>query len=666
MKPLVLLLPLMLGAASAPTPRKLESLFARRAQVTVTQAGANAVVLPSELLQDCKPDWSDLRLFDARGTQVPYLLDRGGIRPPPPATLEHPTLKTVSRREIEAAGFPHTFEEMATLTAPSSSNVAWTLEVDSSTHAFVTQLQWAWRTKNKEGPSHAVSIFRLADGRSQLSVPLEGPPGSELRVTLRGENGHFLEPRFRYRRNEAQSHPGLVSLSMPVQEQVTTDKESSLGWRRPKGWVPSELVFETSTPTFSRRVTVYDLDDAEAAALIGTGTVSRLSPDDSNARLTIRLAPARGNRMRVVIENGDSPPLAQLVLNARAVAPRMLFLASNEHLGNAKLSLYFGSTRVNVADYDVARLEHALVARQFANAANASVSSLGENPLWDSSPPLQYAWTPGAVVETSTYSHRVALGIVDAPEGVARLAVPVDVMAKARPDLADLRIIDATAHQIPYVRFATALTPQWVLLQMGNAAREAGETRLKLQGPGGSVPWTKLRLHVDSQFVERSFTVEGTLASGKTTPLTSGTLRRADGSAAELDIDLPGTAVSELEVRFKEGDAAPLTLSAVEGQTLLPLLHVLAPAGQYTLLVGQPEATAPQYQLESLRELVSQLDAPAITAIGQLESNPDFTRLARLRQGSGPERVAVWGVLGLGVLVLGAFTLRLLRKQPVS
>ncbi|MBX7114278.1 MAG: DUF3999 domain-containing protein [Myxococcaceae bacterium] len=668
-----LLLPWVLTAAPS---RSLESVFLHRAPVTVNAPGPTVLPLTAEVLAECRADRGDLRLVDEKGTQVPYWLDTGDIRPPPPAQTEQPTLKTVSRRQYKAEGAPTTFEETLTLTAPIDRQSTWSFMLGSPVHVYVAELEWSWVNKDKRQEAHTVSVFRLADGRAQTRVQLGTPKGEALHLTLRGENGGYLEPSILYERETPTDERALMPLPQAKLEFSKEERTTKVSMPRSEGWRETELRFETTTPVFSRRIRIYDVQEGQPKALIGAGVISRLprsadGPAVSGSayveQLTVRLAPARGNHLEVEIDDGDSPGLSDLKISSYTQAPRLLFYATSEHVGPQKLTLLVGSRHIAPPVYDVAQLDTQQVGAQFAHAAYAQLQALTPNPAHDAYPLLEYAWSPGAEMKTSAYSHQAPLYIADSGEGVTRLILPVDVVAHARADLGDVRVIDTQSRQMPYVRLASALAPEWVPLKMATPVRAGGDTRIVLTGTQGPVAWQRLRLQAPNPFVERSFTVRGlSPANNEWVLLSSGTLSRSNQSTAQLDITLPAMAVSELELNLKEGDAAPLLISGAEAEVSLPVLHVLAPPGNYTLLVGQPEATAPNYQLESLRELINQLDAPKVQLLGPLSSNPDFTRLARLRQGSGPERAAVWGALGLGVLVLGVFTLRLLRNQPTG
>src|SRR5207245_5852365 len=67
--------------AGGAQPVELRRLFPQEAEVAVQGGGLSRLVLPPAVLTACRPDLSDLRLFDAREKEVPFLLDAGAGKP---------------------------------------------------------------------------------------------------------------------------------------------------------------------------------------------------------------------------------------------------------------------------------------------------------------------------------------------------------------------------------------------------------------------------------------------------------------------------------------------------------------------------------------------------------------------------------------------------------
>jgi hypothetical protein len=80
------------------------------------------------------------------------------------------------------------------------------------------------------------------------------------------------------------------------------------------------------------------------------------------------------------------------------------------------------------------------------------------------------------------------------------------------------------------------------------------------------------------------------------------------------------------------------------------------------VLVGHPEAEAPSYELERVRDVVLAVrSAPA--EAGALEPNAAFSRSARMASGEGWQRVVLWGAILLLVAFLTMLTLRLAKRE---
>jgi hypothetical protein len=109
-----------------------------------------------------------------------------------------------------------------------------------------------------------------------------------------------------------------------------------------------------------------------------------------------------------------------------------------------------------------------------------------------------------------------------------------------------------------------------------------------------------------------------------------------------------------------DGDDAPLVLRSAAVRVPLPALFFAAEEGRYELLVGDPEAEPPRYELERVRGVVLAV-AAGETEAGALEPNPRFSRTARL--GSRGPTVLLWIAVALVVAVLVVLTLRLARGE---
>ena len=135
------------------------------------------------------------------------------------------------------------------------------------------------------------------------------------------------------------------------------------------------------------------------------------------------------------------------------------------------------------------------------------------------------------------------------------------------------------------------------------------------------------------------------------------------GKPRPVSVDFPPARVVALELVVQDGDDAPLEFRAARARLVLPELFLAAPAGDYFLLVGDPKASAPSYELSRVRDVVLAVSSAPVEAKAS-GPNPDYSRarLAIERRGDLVPQVLLWSVLVAAVVVLTALTLRLARS----
>ena len=134
----------------------------------------------------------------------------------------------------------------------------------------------------------------------------------------------------------------------------------------------------------------------------------------------------------------------------------------------------------------------------------------------------------------------------------------------------------------------------------------------------------------------------------------------AGSVAAAPRIGLDGTRRAEWRLEIEEGDNAPLAISKIRAAIKVPRVVFKATSGRYRLLVGNREAPAPQYDLQSLRHEVLAYSAVAAEP-GALLPNERFRRSAGDYLKTPPATLVLWGTLLAAVVGLLALTARILR-----
>jgi hypothetical protein len=299
-------------------------------------------------------------------------------------------------------------------------------------------------------------------------------------------------------------------------------------------------------------------------------------------------------------------------------------------------------------------------------AALPAVSARADPPARDGGAPAAFVLSPAAVLDPAPFSHAQPLRVLSSAAGVSRVRLSAGVLSVARDDLADVRVVDGASRQWPFV-IAPDTGHEALDLHMAQDSAERGVSTWRLTPRVSPAVIDGITLRIDREVFDRSFRLLGEPSGGHGVQLTGGRLKRGAGGStrdtAEVSVPLSTVRVADLTLMVDDGDEAPLPLVAAHAEARTAELRLLAPAGQYTVLAGDPDARAPRYEIAGAREQI--LAAPADWAEpGKLGPNP--AHRPRLPGGEARDQYALWVVLGLAVAALGALTLRLARREKVG
>ncbi len=671
----------LLGAvAAAGDPVALRSLFPKEADVTVDGTGLRRLDLPVEVLTECLPDLSNVRLFDTRGNEVPFLVDSPRVD----AIVETRQVEArpleVRREEVPRANGPSLRRETFELpppvgTAPSG---GWTLVLDVARAEFVARARVTWSRKDGAVSGEAAgSIFRLLSPRrvEKLHLQAGADAGSKVTVVLEHEQPFWLEPSFRYVSSRTTDRAASAVIPLSVLSVRSAAGVTTVELARPPGVVPASLRLESSTPAFDRKLTVHDLGPSGDKGQLGSASLFRFQPGSGVEELEMPMRAARGDRLRVVIEDGDSPPLAGIALMAVFGEPSLVAYLERPESSGVAATLCFGGRRARVPRYDLAGLRPAVGREVYGQRAEAllrlydpravheaHLGAIRPNPAFDPAPALAFAMRPGASIDRSSFARRRVLDVRPSPEGLARLRLAPEDLAALRPDLADLRIVDSQDRQWPYLVERGAASTEVTLTAAASSKDRATTYRVS----AGVSPLTLDRLVVDADlaFFDRAFRLTGLPEGGATTVLAQGRLTRSAPDRTPVAIDFPSARLTRLELRIDDGDDAPLPVRTIRARCPVPDVFVAAPAGPYTFLAGG-DPTPPRYELERVRDVILAVEAGDIRP-SALEANPGFRISTRFTHGRGPQQTILWIAIVAAVVVLAAITLRLARQGSAS
>ncbi len=684
----MLLLALAPAAALANVPADLRRLFPLEASFSVERPGLARLILPREVLEACRPDLSDLRVFDHREREVPYAIASHRLDEvlEITETVEGRVLG-LRRDEQEPELGPTVLTETYTLAAPlrAPRSGTWDLVFEVSHARFVREVTVH---QARDGAEQLLAgrepLFQL-DGKTRRTR-LTLPPLTEapLRIEIVGKEGFHLEPHFRF---ESARVVDPLDRSVVALEELSREHGEGttiVELARPSGIVPDRLRVETATGSLSREVAVFDEQPGRADRALGHGRVFRLDGggdgggDGGRGHMHLPLRRARGATLRVEIEDGDSPPLEALRFHAVVRRPVLLFDLPADGRGGASGTLRFGGGRALRPRYDVASLRPPS-GKQLTGAQAeivehltdeelpvAELAAIRANALFDATPALRFAMQPGAPLDTRIFAHRRSIQVEPSSEGLSRLRLAPEDTAHSRADLADLRIVDAESRQWPYLMQRSARAGK-VVLEVAATHSRRRRSRLELELPVAPLRLSRITLHSEAPFFDRGFELFTFDEHGSRKTLAKGRIVKQARRPRPTRVSFPAQPIRELELVIDDGDDAPLEFHEITARVSLPELFLVAPAGTYSLLMGNPDVRAPRYELERVRDVVLAVSGNPVVA-SSLEANRDYSLAASLRGEDGPGSLLqawlVWGVLLLAVAVLGILTLRVARQPP--
>ncbi|HEY2385364.1 MAG TPA: DUF3999 family protein [Candidatus Binatia bacterium] len=674
------------ASAGAPGTAVLRKLFPRVADIRGDAAGLVRLPLPPEVLTSCRPDLSDLRIVDQDDEEVPYLID-SGLDADARVALERSadaTIVLVRHDNLGSAAAPvqrETYEIAPPVTLPREEQ--WSLVLRTRQPRFVRQVEVSAVADDGRVTPIAVgeSLFRLPNAGEHLALPLPSSTTGRLRIALTGDDGVSLDPTFQFVSTRPLPARETLALTL-VQVAYRTERGASeLEVARPRGVVPDVVRITTTTPLFDRRVQVYDEGAGSGGALLGEARLVRLAGTPAIEHTEIAVRPALGDRLRLRFDDGDSPPLHAISVAVVVRRPALVFALPATD-GAPAATLLFGGGRVQLPRYDVSALlprtarvlegEQALAAARLYDPTQIHAATLGEssaNADFEDAAVLAFAMRPGTAVDPRLYTHRRSLTVIPSHDGLTRFDLEAADAAVARPDLADLRVVDAHRAQWPYL-LARDHERRTVTVTVHPPTIGRGESRYHLDPPALPLSLTGLTLDTDAPFLDRAYRVIAVLDGDprhEERVVASGRLSRRSPDTHPLTIALDGTRVRSLDLIVDDGDETPLQFRLVSAEMPVTAVFFAAPGGDYTLLLGNADDQAPRYELAAIRDLVLALASAHITP-APLASNPEYRVQARLGRGGTAQTVLLWAVLAAAVVVLGGVTLRLARTEtpPMS
>jgi len=627
------LIPLLLLAATLNRP------------IVPAHAGPNRVDPDVELLAHARSDLSDLRLFDANGREVPYLLIAPASREPrwtdgrvlPVARtkttsgfeLDLDSVFTVDRMRIDGIATP--FLKRARLEG-SGDRAHWTMLADDAT------------------------IFDLPDDKLR-NIEIAFEPGAYryLRVTWNDRNSavvtHVGGASARLHDANTPSEPMRVPLTF---RKISSEPQKSRyhitlpGAQLPIAAIEAAV---TNGEVF-REASVYQ-PSLEGGRIIpqmlGTSTLKRAERFGGVAAdMGVKIQHPSGVDLELVVDDGNNPPLAITSIDARLEPLPWLWFESTD---GSPITARYGDAQLSAPRYDL-EASRATIAK--STPPPARWEGTGKTASNASAETTTMASFRGAAVDRNDF--RYARTIPVAPAGVTKLALDADVLSRSR-SIADVRIVDTKNQQVPYIAEYEA-SPLKLTLKVPERTADGKLSRYTFELPYDTLPeYSRIVFTTSSHVFERGVTLR--LAADESHGREATVIGNETWSSSQPEAAPPVLAFSlphakKVELVIDEGDNASLPITSATIDIPAVSLRFYNPGSPLTLLYGNARASAPQYDLALL--------APRVLG----EPARDLTLGATA--GAAKEEAALdakifWGALAVATIILLAILARLVRSR---
>jgi hypothetical protein len=620
--------------------------------IEVPAPGLVKVALPPSTLDALRPSLEDLRLADSTGIEVPFLIERPAPEPAP----------------VRAArSFKPTLRGAATvLEIETGSDVpinAVTLETPEREFIKAVRIEGSKDGQGFTTVADGVPIFRQS-GASELTVRIPSSIWTRLRLTLddqRSPPTAFTGARLHAA--EAVAAPvEAIAVTVKSREELETDTRLVLDLGAANQTLAS-IDFETPEALFQREIEVRVpevVGDEIRESEIARDFIYALDAG-SLAQVRKTILPldrqVRSRELILVLRNFDSPPLAISAVRASRRPVFLLFQARRP----GPHALYAGNSQCPAPRYDLSGL-----AAQLKNAQTATLAPgiVVPNPEYRPSETLPGLNEIGAALDTRPWRFRKAVQSVRA--GAQQMELDLDVLAHARPDLGDLRLV-RDGKQVPYLIERTMLTR--VLAPLVAPADDPKQPRLsrwKLTLPLPNLPLTRLDCRPRATLFQRTVRIWEEVPDGRGgrygRELGSADWKRTADSKNFLTINLTTTPQTDtLLLETDNGDNPPIDLDNVK--LTYPVTRLVFKSAQPpTLYYGNPSVSAPRYDLSLVATKLLSADK-AVAMLGTEEG----LKTAAWSEGdllTGVRGWLFWGILALVVAGLIIVIVRLLPKPP--
>jgi hypothetical protein len=622
--------------------------------LNVPAPGLVRVNLPATTLNAAQPGLEDLRIVDAAGNQVPYLIER-------PAPDPESMLRPKEFRSTIEAGATRLILETGT-TAPIAGV---SLETPASQFVKAVQVEGSHNGANWKKLAAGQPIFQLPGGAAKLRVSFAEGAWEFLRLTIddrRSEPVPFTGAQLHRARSTAPAEAVPITIKSRDESLGVTRLALGLG---ASNLLLASLRIDTSEPLFTRSVTLAIPEIAEDGIrerTLGEAAVYRVDVDGkSEARLDIPVEQQiKPRELFLLIRNQDSPPLSINAVRGERRLVQLIFFAHEA----GHYSLLSGNSQCTTPLYDLSALSEQL---RNATATDVEPSSLAPNPKFKAPEALAALTFTGAKIDVVKWKFRKLIPLTQS--GAQQIELDLDLLAHALQDQGDVRLV-REERQIPFLLERTSISRQIQLnATPANDPKRPALLRWSLRLPQAALPITRVICASASPLFHREMRLweEVTDERGDKFPRELGRAmwdQTPAKAAREFIIQLNAPPQSDtLFLETNNGDNPAIELR--EFRCNYPVTRIVFKAAPDStqpvwLYYGNREASAPHYDLSLVAGEL--LHADRATAVSGGEENLSSRAERAGETLTGSARYIFWGALGLVVVVLLTLMSRFLPK----
>ena len=612
---------------------------------------------------------ADLRLFDAAGTEIPHLL----IANPDAAPTWREAAAILPIAPVEAerqrtSGFEADLGQAVLVDR---------FKLDRLPPPFLKRLRL-------EGSGDRSRWTLLVDEGTVFDLPQEGlrqvdlgfVPGSYryLRVTWDDtRSGRIGRPPSASARIVSQILPtATLTTALTIERRPSEPGRSRFHLRLPGARLPIvALDLDVAPGHVMRDAEVYEarLTGAEATpALIGRGTLKRVEQEAITAEaLRLHIQPPLEPELDLVIDDGNNPPLELRGATARFAELPWIYFESK-----GTVVARYGNSTLPPPRYDLEAVRPSLRIDQVPEARWGEPRTRTDGDTGQT--PEAGLPTVGAAIDATRFKYVRDIG--SGEPGMVALRLDEAALAHSRGIVSrfgDVRVIGEDGRQVPYLieRSSEPLSVDVTLERLDPAPpslrARPNETVYGIAWPHERLSDARLVLTTNTRVFRRRVSIAAerrpdrqrrdpwieTLASAEWVNASQ------ERAAPALTLALPDTEARQLLVTVDEGDNSVLPLAS--GRLLFPqyrLRFFRGPQAALRLAYGQPELTAPSYDLALL--------APRLLGVSAMEVAAGAERGESGAPPASPLSPNVfWAVVTGAVLVLVFLIVRLVRTTSV-